>query len=118
MSNPTSESLTKDVFDEALHAKGDLERASKRIKLNIANEDANRVAITQDERHVTNASVREFLPPSRVLLGRMKPKDDCSMGHTEEVDVGISEYLSPELPPIHAIIKQRYVPTVYTPLRC
>lgn len=50
------------------------------------------------------------LPPSRTLLGEshVKLSDKNTTGHTLEFDVGISEYISKSLPPIHAIIKQRY----------
>ena len=55
-------------------------------------------------------SAENLLPPSRVLLGDPPVadlKEAASSGHTLEFDVGISEYISKDLPPMHAIIKQR-----------
>ncbi|KAI5125015.1 hypothetical protein M0805_007439 [Coniferiporia weirii] len=51
-----------------------------------------------------------LLPPSRVLLGAPPAShaQETSTGHTLEFDVGISEYISKDLPPVHAIIKQRF----------
>ena len=49
-----------------------------------------------------------LLPPSRSLLGASRNSLAKSEGHTLEFDVGISEYISKDLPPMHAIIKQRY----------
>ena len=50
-----------------------------------------------------------LLPPSHALLRvtrRAEPDDD---GFTQmlETDVGISEYVGRDIPPIHAVIKQR-----------
>ena len=56
------------------------------------------------------SSAENLLPPSRVLLGDPPAsyvKETASSGHTLEFDVGISEYISKDLPPMHAIIKQR-----------
>lgn len=49
-----------------------------------------------------------LLPPSRSLLGAPRETRALAEGHTHEFDVGISEYISKDLPPIHAIIKQRF----------
>lgn len=50
-----------------------------------------------------------LIPPSRILLGKLPDHlAEATSGHTQEFDVGISEYISKDLPPIHAIIKQRY----------
>ena len=72
------------------------------------------VTVTQtsgaQEAEISDISITEtLLPPSRVLLGKPPSShaQESSLGHTLEYDVGISEYISKDLPPIHAIIKQR-----------
>ena len=58
---------------------------------------------------ISEPSEETLLPPSRILLG-IPPSSrvqSYSIGHTVEFDVGISEYISKDLPPIHAVIKQR-----------
>ncbi|KAL5527594.1 hypothetical protein ACEPAG_6395 [Sanghuangporus baumii] len=68
-------------------------------------------APADEETDLLNSSVAEtLLPPSRVLLGKPPTShaQESSTGHTLEYDVGISEYISKDLPPIHAIIKQRF----------
>ena len=56
--------------------------------------------------------VEVLVPPSRALLGERPTStlNGSSEAHLSEFDVGISEYISKDLPPIHAIIKQRRVP--------
>ena len=69
-------------------------------------------AAAAEEVEISSASlVGTLLPPSRVLLGKPPSShaQESSTGHTLEYDVGISEYISKDLPPIHAIIKQRQV---------
>lgn len=62
----------------------------------------------QDQVHEKEtALIESLLPPSRVLLGESPVSLAASAGHTLEFDVGISEYISKDLSPIHAIIKQR-----------
>lgn len=57
-----------------------------------------------------------ILPPSHILLGLSSPST-TSGGPRQllECDVGISEYISRDLPPIRGIIKQRQA-TLPTPL--
>lgn len=52
-----------------------------------------------------------LLPPSHVLLGTTKPSlpSDGSIYKVLETDVGISEYISCDVPEISGIIKQRCV---------
>ena len=49
-----------------------------------------------------------LLPPSRALLGLPTNEDETEVHNTVEVDVGISQYVGNDVPPIHGIIKQRY----------
>ena len=55
--------------------------------------------------------LENLLPPSHVLLGASEPTStrDGSMYRIVEADVGISEYISCDVPKISGIIKQRYV---------
>ena len=81
------------------------ERAAKRVKLDSDSNDNVDAVLTVTEEEATSVP-ETLLPPSRILLGT-RPGQPTSIGHTEEYDVGISEYISKDLPPIHAIIKQR-----------
>ncbi|OCB90878.1 tRNA pseudouridine synthase D [Sanghuangporus baumii] len=68
-------------------------------------------ATPDEETELPDSSMAEtLLPPSRILLGKPPTShaQESSTGHTLEYDVGISEYISKDLPPIHAIIKQRF----------
>ena len=85
-------------------------RAAKRPKLDnedLETGDSN----NHDEPKDEPEPFESLLPPSRVLLGQDASwKGTASAnGHFGEFDVGISEYISGDLPPIHAIIKQRQV---------
>lgn len=113
-------SESSNLVQEAQHehvlsdANDDLERASKRVKLdNDASsaqpEDASTI---DDEPAADEKQTETILPPSIALLGRSRSTNSPSQ-HTEERDVGISEYLSKDLPPIHAIIKQRYAQSIF-----
>lgn len=59
----------------------------------------------------TDPKLQNFLPPSRILLGANPsgPTSNPEFSRTTEVDVGISEYVSHDVPPIHGVIKQRCV---------
>lgn len=107
---------------EGQHVDGETldERATKRQKLEISDDPEHTTvdsghtmegveqAESQIEAHKTDAALGEsLLPPSRVLLGESPVSLAASAGHTLEFDVGISEYISKDLSPIHAIIKQR-----------
>jgi len=64
-----------------------------------------------DGNHIVSKSSQaeeSILPPSHVLLG-LSPPSTTSSGLRQllECDVGISEYISRDLPPIRGIIKQR-----------
>lgn len=87
----------------------DGERSAKRIKLDTEDKDATtsqpmevEPSSSKDDKRVSGN-----LPPSRALLGEPPNPRDPDSPHFEEFDVGISEYISKGLPPIHAIIKQR-----------
>lgn len=67
-------------------------------------------AAAAEETEISGVPIVEaLLPPSRVLLGKSPAShaQETSTGHTLEFDVGITEYISNDLPPVHAIIKQR-----------
>lgn len=51
-----------------------------------------------------------LLPPSHALLGITRDGEPGGDGFTQmlETDVGISEYVGRDIPPIQAVIKQRY----------
>lgn len=51
-----------------------------------------------------------LLPPSHALLGITRGGEPDRDGFTQmlETDVGISEYVGRDIPPIQAVIKQRY----------
>lgn len=106
-----------------------MEPSSKRIRMDIDAEPATPDAVTAHEVVVYDEPEQEapdnleeqsskrmfpvenLLPPSRSLLGASLPDNTAeSLSHrTVEFDVGISEYVSRDLPPIHGIIKQRWV---------
>lgn len=109
---------------EGQHVEGEPldERATKRQKLETSDDPEHTTvdsvhtmegveqAESQNEVHETDAALpvgESLLPPSRVLLGESPVSLSASAGHTLEFDVGISEYISKDLSPIHAIIKQR-----------
>ncbi|KAH8118315.1 tRNA pseudouridine synthase D [Phellopilus nigrolimitatus] len=73
-------------------------------------EAATETALDQAAEPAKITSFETLLPPSRVLLGTPPAShaQETSAGHTLEFDVGISEYISKDLPSIHAIIKQRF----------
>lgn len=53
----------------------------------------------------------DLLPPSRSLLNSTVRENTGEEFHLSELDVGISRYISYDMPPIHGIIKQRCVRT-------
>ena len=93
------------VEDAGLGAHSD-----KRPEAPLPDVEADAQVFTQNESQKAEALV----PPSRALLGdiqRQLDEPSSTSWHTQEIDVGISEYVSKDLPPIHAIIKQRYAPS-------
>lgn len=64
-----------------------------------------------DDNHVVGSSSQaeqSILPPSHVLLGLGSPQITSNgLRQLLECDVGISEYITHDLPPISGIIKQR-----------
>lgn len=59
--------------------------------------------------NATNQERESMLPPSHALLNAPPPVygPDGSMQQIMETDVGISEYIGHDVPPIEGIIKQR-----------
>jgi len=53
--------------------------------------------------------IEDLLPPSRSLLsaGTLADRPKDQINFTLEADVGITEYIGKDVPPIHGIIKQR-----------
>ena len=88
----------------------------KRTKLNDAEEPQNDADVAMTDAPAADAStpaekvVESLLPPSHALLGAPSPvyTEDGSMQRIMETDVGISEYIGHDVPPIQGIIKQRY----------
>lgn len=90
----------------------DGERSAKRIKLDATEESVVETSQPMEVEPSTSKDpddkrVSGNLPPSRSLLGEPPNPRDPGSPFFEEFDVGISEYISKGLPPIHAIIKQR-----------
>lgn len=81
------------------------ERSPKRTKLDDCH------SLNEDHTAPTTSEEENLLPPSHVLLGLAKPTAaaDGSLYRISEEDVGISEYVSSDIPRIGGIIKQRYV---------
>jgi hypothetical protein len=67
--------------------------------------------LTHDLPTGSKDAIEDLLPSSRALLPSARlverPADQANL--TFEADVGITEYVSQDVPPIHGIIKQRYV---------
>ena len=87
-------------------------RAAKRPKLDSDVQQNNEEGAEKTGVDAARAAQEVFenlLPPSRVLLGEdpLPEGKRIDHGHFGEFDVGISEYISRGLPPVHAIIKQR-----------
>lgn len=59
--------------------------------------------------NLTEVVKTPLLPPSHSLLGVTRRGEPDEDGFTQmlETDVGISEYVGRDIPPIHAVIKQR-----------
>ena len=114
----STETTTIDTTNEEVNESEQNEPLAKKQKLtHTQDESEESSSMIVDEQSKTAASIdtdvapsKSFLPPSRALLGESRVKFDerSTVGHTLEFDVGISEYISKDLPPIHAIIKQRY----------
>ncbi len=105
----TSSMTSEDSGHKQADGAVDGERSAKRIKLDTEEEDTT----TSQPMEVESSNLKDDkrasgnLPPSRALLGEPPNARDPDSPHFEEFDVGISEYISKGLPPIHAIIKQR-----------
>lgn len=100
--------LDQDGFDvpQPKRQRVELEEASDEIDAATpAHEAAANIAQGLIQNEDQNA-MESLAPPSRALLGDFLT-DMSATGHTQEFDVGISEYVSKDLLPIHAIIKQR-----------
>lgn len=78
------------------------EPPSKRVKLATSVDTQLSISSSTKIYHVNN-----LLPPSITLLGRHMQEDYVFQG--SEKDVGITEYISHDIPSIDGIIKQRYV---------
>ncbi|KIJ70068.1 hypothetical protein HYDPIDRAFT_23214 [Hydnomerulius pinastri MD-312] len=67
-------------------------------------------AVSETTKNTPDKSEPEsILPPSHILLGKSSPPISSSgLRQLLESDVGISEYISRDVPPISGIIKQRF----------
>lgn len=85
-------------------------RSPKRTKITEVDNDDDDAGESSQAVHESNHEevAESILPPSHVLLGLSSP-ETTSYGLRQllECDVGISEYISRDLPPISGIIKQR-----------
>ncbi|KAG6378689.1 hypothetical protein JVT61DRAFT_12960 [Boletus reticuloceps] len=82
-------------------------RSPKRIKTSDF-DDNHTVSESLQAEHESQEAQESILPPSHILLG-LNPPQTTSGGLRQllERDVGISEYITRDLPPIRGIIKQR-----------
>lgn len=95
-----STALSRDREDDE-----ELSRSPKRVKVDEPSTDAEETV--GSETHCTNATC--ILPPSHVLLGNQSSShSSCTTRQLLESDVGITEYVSRDIPPVRGIIKQRY----------
>lgn len=96
----------------------ELARSPKRAKVDELVDDGPIVADTSplmsaaiaagDSKESTSAVAAEsVLPPSHALLGIAPTFSSNGLRQVLQTDVGISEYISRDVPPISGIIKQR-----------
>lgn len=91
------------VVREREQEEEDLERYSKRLRLDHGATTDGEPSETQEHNHI--------LPPSHVLLGIPLPEaTPAGAINFLETNVGISEYVGRESAKVQGIIKQRYVP--------
>ncbi|KAG2116077.1 tRNA pseudouridine synthase D [Suillus discolor] len=97
----------------------ELARSPKRAKVDELTDDGPIVADTSplmsaaiaaaDSKESTSAVAAEsVLPPSHALLGIAPTFSSNGLRQVLQTDVGISEYISRDVPPISGIIKQRF----------
>lgn len=86
-------------------------RSSKRTKTTSSEFHDDHVASKSLQADLgSNEAQESILPPSHVLLGLSSPQTTSGgLRQLLECDVGISEYITRNLPPIRGIIKQRWV---------
>lgn len=91
------------------------ERSPKRLKVDVdrpPNEITSHGVVEMDEtQSAANLNVEfgnDLLPPSKSLFFIRPRENPGGEFYLSEVDVGISQYISYGMPPIHGIIKQRY----------
>jgi len=95
-----STALSRDREDD-----DELSRSPKRIKVDVPSAEAEETV--GSETHCTDANC--ILPPSHILLGnQLSSSSSCTTRQLLESDVGITEYISRDIPPVLGIIKQRY----------
>lgn len=83
-------------------------RSPKRTKTTTEFDDDHVVGENFQAGHESNKAEEPILPPSHILLGVGSPQTTSDgLRQLLECDVGISEYISRDLPPISGIIKQR-----------
>ena len=94
-----SAALSRDREDDDEHS-----RPQKRVKVDAPSTDAEETV--GGETHCANSNC--ILPPSHVLLGdQLSSSSSCTTRQLLESDVGITEYISRDIPPVWGIIKQR-----------
>lgn len=82
-------------------------RSPKRTKTTEF-DDTHVVSESSQAEHESNKAEQSILPPSHVLLGLGSPQTTSDgLRQLLECDVGISEYITRDIPPISGIIKQR-----------
>lgn len=89
------------------------DRTPKRLKVDASTPSDENVVISDVKAPDTVEPMMELgddlLPPSRSLLSSTVQENTGEEFHLSELDVGISQYISHDMPPIHGIIKQRCV---------
>ncbi|KAG2056320.1 tRNA pseudouridine synthase D [Suillus hirtellus] len=98
----------------------ELARSPKRAKVDQLVDDGPIVADTSPpmsaviatgdskENHTSAVAAESVLPPSHTLLGIAPTFSSNGLRQVLQTDVGISEYISRDVPPISGIIKQRF----------
>ncbi|KAG2141802.1 tRNA pseudouridine synthase D [Suillus bovinus] len=86
----------------------ELTRSPKRIKLDELTDDGPIADTSPLASAAVAVAVESVLPPSHALLGIAPTFSSNGLRQVLQTDVGISEYISRDVPPISGIIKQRF----------
>jgi tRNA pseudouridine13 synthase len=113
LDQPMSSSAVREREDDE-----ELARSPKRTKVDELTDDGPIVAdtsplmsaalaVTDSKEGSSAVAAESVLPPSHALLGIAPTFSSNGLRQVLQTDVGISEYISRDVPPISGIIKQR-----------